>query len=101
VSVRDLGITVISFTKIVVLSFPQCFLAGIHIVADNCMLYANDATSYRVNAMAIFQGNKTVPPEEFKSYTVGLFYDPAVKKYGGFGKEISLFFLLRVYNSAL
>jgi iron complex outermembrane receptor protein len=39
------------------------------------MLYANYATSYRVNAMAISQstddGDRTVPPEELKSYTIG------------------------------
>jgi iron complex outermembrane receptor protein len=41
-------------------------------LADNSMLYANYATSYRVNAMAIQQGNNTVPPEELNSYTVGV-----------------------------
>jgi iron complex outermembrane receptor protein len=44
-------------------------------IADNSMLYANYATSYRVNAMAVSQTaggvDKTVPPEELKSYTVG------------------------------
>jgi hypothetical protein len=39
------------------------------------MLYANYATSYRVNGMAISQAtgddDKTTPPEELKSYTIG------------------------------
>ncbi len=44
-------------------------------VAQNSMLYADYATSYRVNAMAVSQtagnSNKTIPPERLKSYTVG------------------------------
>ncbi len=41
-------------------------------LAENSMMYADYATSYRVNAMAIAQGNKTVPPEELKSYSLGV-----------------------------
>ncbi len=44
-------------------------------LAENSMLYASYATSYRVNAMAISQnttgGDKTTPPEELKAYTIG------------------------------
>ncbi len=44
-------------------------------LADNSMLYASYATSYRVNGMAISQateeGDRTVPPEELKAYTIG------------------------------
>jgi iron complex outermembrane receptor protein len=40
-------------------------------LAEDSMLYASYATSYRVNAMAISQGDESVPPEELKSYTVG------------------------------
>lgn len=44
-------------------------------LADNSMIYASYATSYRVNAMAISQateeGDRTVPPEEMNAYTIG------------------------------
>jgi iron complex outermembrane recepter protein len=40
-------------------------------LAASSMLYANYATSYRVNAMAVAQGKGTVPPEELKAFTVG------------------------------
>ena len=44
-------------------------------LADNSMLYASYATSYRVNGMAISQateeGDRTVPPEKLKAYTIG------------------------------
>jgi iron complex outermembrane recepter protein len=39
--------------------------------ASNSMLYANYATSYRVNALAMQQGNKSIKPEMLKAYTVG------------------------------
>jgi iron complex outermembrane receptor protein len=45
-------------------------------VGEDSMLYANYATSYRVNGMAISQAtgehDKTVPPEELKSYSIGV-----------------------------
>jgi len=53
-------------------SNPDYKLGAEYDLAENTMLFANWATSYRINAMAVSQGNKTVPPEELKSYTVGV-----------------------------
>jgi iron complex outermembrane receptor protein len=40
-------------------------------LAGNTMLYVNYATSYRVNALAMPQGDKSIKPEMLKAYTVG------------------------------
>jgi iron complex outermembrane recepter protein len=40
-------------------------------LASNSMLYVNFKTSYRINPMAADQGERTIPPEKLKAYTVG------------------------------
>jgi len=40
-------------------------------LAANSMLYADYATSYRVNPLAMEQEGRTIKPEELKAYTVG------------------------------
>jgi iron complex outermembrane receptor protein len=56
-------------------SNPDYKIGAEYDLADNSMLYASYATSYRVRAMVVDQstpeGDRTVPPEEMKSYTVG------------------------------
>jgi iron complex outermembrane recepter protein len=52
-------------------SNPDYKLGVEYDVASNSMVYGTYATSYRVNAMAVAQGGRSVPPEKLKSYTVG------------------------------
>jgi iron complex outermembrane recepter protein len=52
-------------------SNPDYKVGAEYDVAGNSMLYATYATSYRVNALAMQQGNKSIKPEVLKSYTVG------------------------------
>jgi len=40
-------------------------------LASNSMIYANYATSYRVNAMSVRSATKPIPAERLKAYTVG------------------------------
>jgi iron complex outermembrane receptor protein len=76
-----------SWDKIDVYEFPATVVAGgkygqnytspdykaglEYDLADNSMLYFTYATSYRVNPMAANQGERTIPPEKLKAYTVG------------------------------
>jgi iron complex outermembrane recepter protein len=53
-------------------SSPDYKVGAEYDIAGNSMAYATYATSYRVNAMAIQQGSKTVPPEKLSSYTIGI-----------------------------
>jgi len=53
-------------------SNPDYKLGVEYDLAENSMLYATYATSYRVNAMAVSQGSgHTIPPEQLKAYSVG------------------------------
>jgi iron complex outermembrane recepter protein len=52
-------------------SSPDYKLGVEYDLAANSMLYATYATSYRVNGMVVSQGDKTAPPEQLKSYTIG------------------------------
>ena len=52
-------------------SSPDYKLGVEYDMAENSMLYATYATSYRVNGMVVNQGSKTAPPEQLKSFTVG------------------------------
>jgi iron complex outermembrane receptor protein len=67
-------------------SNPDYKLGVEYDLADNSMVYATYATSYRVNAMAVTsvtdEGSRSVPPEELKSYTIGAknrFFDNKVQ----------------------
>lgn len=52
-------------------SNPDYSLGVEYDLAVNSMLYANYATSYRVNSRAIEEG-KTIPAEKLKAFTVGI-----------------------------
>jgi iron complex outermembrane recepter protein len=52
-------------------SKPDYSLGVEYDLAENSMLYANYATSYRMWGQAVNRGGRTQPPEKLKAYTVG------------------------------